>query len=114
MKFHSVNVFAKQILNSQRNIKITSRRVYLLIKRHNDLCFMLERFNDFWKQLLVIVLAFYIFFLWLSVYIPVVYSKIDFIAKLFMYLMLFEVIAIFTSIVMIIFNVSIEVMFFSV
>ena len=86
-----------------------SRKVYLLIKKHNALCLMLERFNDFWKFLLISVLSFYIIFIWFIVYVPIVYSKLEFITDLFMHLLLFEVIGMFACIVIIIFNVSKEV-----
>ena len=70
---------------------------------------MLKRFNDFWKHLLVILISVYIIYNWFIVYVCAFYSMMDLIAKLFMYLILFEVIGIFASMVTIIFSVSAQV-----
>lgn len=109
MKFHKLNVKAKNLLNTKQNVEITSRRIYLLIKQHNDLCLMLERFNHFWKHLLVPVVVFYIIFLWFSIYIPVVYSNLTLLIKLFMYLLLFEGTQILACFIIIIITVSLKV-----
>ena len=102
-----------QILNSKRSVNVTSRRVYSLIKQHNELCLMLKRFNDFWKYLLVPLLTFNIIFIWFILYVILVYPKADKLAKLFFWSLFIQMLSIFAGIVIIMFNVSSEVILFT-
>ena len=104
-----MNVKAKSLVDSKVNPKIKARRIYLLIKYHDRLCLMLNGFNHFWKYLLIPILLFYVLLIWFSVYVPIIYLNLDLLPKLFMHFLLVEVIGIVACIVIIIFNVSIEV-----
>ena len=109
LKFNNLNIKAKSIINSKQKVKTSSKKINWIIKEHNDLCFMLKRFNDFWKYLLIVVLSYYIMFIWFSIYIDMIFKSSDLLTKLFMHFLLVEVIGTFACIVIIIFNVSIEV-----
>ena len=109
MKFHNLNVEAKSLLHSKQNNKIKARNVYKLIKQHNEMRLLLNRFNDFWKYLLVSLISFYAFIIWFLLYVHIVYPNLDFLPKLFMYMYLFGIINLFAAVVLIIFNLSIQV-----
>ena len=110
MKFHNFNIKALDLLNSKLKLKIKARRIYLLIKEHNDLCFMLNRFNDFWKIFMVFTFSYYIVFIWSLAYPSIAYSNIDLFQKLFMWFSLSGSIVTFFNISFIIFSISSEVM----
>ena len=109
MKFHNLNIKASKLLTSKQNLKIKSRRIYLLIKEHNQLCLILNRCNDFWKIILILIVSFYVLLIWFAVYVPMIYSNLGLIQRLLMHLLLTEVIVIFACITFVISNVSSEV-----
>ena len=122
LKFHHLNVQAKTLLSSNvkrrqtsmsmSNVKyqkIFRRKVYQLIKHHNDNCLLLKCFNDFWKYFLMNVLGFYIAIIWFLMFMHLIYPKLDLFPKLVLHLALLEMIIVFVSLVIMFFNVSIEV-----
>ena len=109
MKFRNLNIKSIELLNSKRNLKIKARRIYCLIKEHNNLCLMLNHFNIFWKRLLFLIFSFYVILIWSTVFIPVVYTGLDLIPRSFMYLVMIETIGTFFYISFILFNISSEV-----
>ena len=109
MKFRNLNKKAIDLLHSKRNLKIKERRIYLLIKEHNDLCLMLKCFNEFWKRLFVFLFSFYVILIWMIVYVTVVYADLDLFPKLFMYMAMSGCICTFACISFNIFNISSEV-----
>ena len=109
LKFHNFNIKAIKLLNSKLKRKIKVRRIYLLIKEHNGICFMLNRFNDFWKTLMVFIFSFYILLIWSMAYPSIVYSNINLFQRIYMWLCLIESIVAFFYISSIIFSISSEV-----
>ena len=57
-------------LNSNRkfNDKIKRRVIYLILRRHNAICWKLKRFNDFWKFHLQILIMSFILLCWFTLY----------------------------------------------
>ena len=109
MKFHNLSVRAKRLLNSKRNGIMIWRKIDLLIRYHNRMCLMLNRFNHFWKLLLVPFMLFYVVYIWFAAYITIFYPKLNILAKYFMITCLLEFTIIFAFIVIITFSVSIQV-----
>ena len=109
MRFHNLNINGVELLNSKQNLKIKTRKIYPLIKEHNEICLMLNCFNVFWCKLLIFVYSFYILSIWTHIYVSFVYQNLSLIQKIFMSLLVAEFIGIFTCITIVIFNVSLEV-----
>ena len=109
LKFRNLKIKASKLRDSKRKLKIKFRKVFLLVKEHEEICSMLHRFNNFWKVILFFIFSLYIVLIWSMAYPSIVYSNISLFQRLLMWLVLTETIATFAYISFIIFSISSEV-----
>ena len=106
LKFRKLNVTTKILLRSKGKLKLRARTVHRIMKKHNNLCVLLDKFNTFFKYHLAYELSFYVILIWFFVYITAVYSKLNLFHKVFWLFLTVAVFGNMSFIVIMIFFVS--------
>ena len=129
LKFNNINVQAKLLLNSNKNLnpnlnfrrlknqhlnRLNSNAVFKIIKQYNHICSMLNQLNQFWKYLSTIQMCFYAILTWLLVYVNFFYPNLDFFIKIILFSLMIFFIGFFSGIVFVIFTISIKVILKSI
>ena len=109
LKFRKLSIETRKLLN-KRNVKTsTYRKIYLIIRRHNIICYRFKRFNDFWKFHLQFELIFFLILIWFLTYEVAFDYKLVFYNRIFFFTWQLGFTSILSFVIYMVYMVSLEV-----